>query len=162
MQDNFWVNRNLSVAFAWSNNPEKLVIAFKTHWSHVAHICVSKQTTIGSDNGLSLSLKTHRNNIRRNFNQNSYIFITEYLFENVAWKMAAISSRPQRVKPPTQSDIYAHRLIIVILRLLLSIGILSWWDHKMITFSTLLAFTRREIFHRARYLVNYLIQCQDQ
>ena len=33
-----------------------------------------------------------------NFNQNQYIFIQEYAFETVVWKMSAILSRPQCVK----------------------------------------------------------------
>ena len=29
------------------------MVAYLTHWGRVTHICVSKQTSIGSDNGLS-------------------------------------------------------------------------------------------------------------
>ena len=64
-----------------------------THWGRVTHICVSKLTSIGSDNGLSV-----RNKHQWNFNRNSYIFIQENRFECVVWKMAAILSRPQCVK----------------------------------------------------------------
>ena len=44
-------------------------------------------------------------NIQWNFNRNSYIFIQEYPFENVGWKMASILSRSQCVKflPPSTS-----------------------------------------------------------
>ena len=31
----------------------KLNVSVKTHWGRVTHICVSKLTIIGSDNGLS-------------------------------------------------------------------------------------------------------------
>ena len=30
-----------------------MILAMLTHWGRVTHICVVKQTTIGSDNGLS-------------------------------------------------------------------------------------------------------------
>ena len=63
------------------------VISGITHWGRVTHICVSKQTSIGSDNGLSSG-------------RNSYIFIQEIAFQNVVWKMAAILSRPQFDKSP--------------------------------------------------------------
>ena len=82
-----------------------------THWGRVTHICVVKQTIIGSDNGLSpgrrqaiirtnagiLSIGTFGTNLR-NFKWNSCIFIQGNAFENVVWKMAAILSRPQCVK----------------------------------------------------------------
>ena len=74
-------------------------------------MCVSKVTTIGSDNGLSpgwrhvivwtnaeiLLIEPWRKNqwsIYRNWD----IFIQENAFENVLWKMAAILSRLQGVK----------------------------------------------------------------
>ena len=38
---------------------------------------------------------TLRNKLQWNFNRNLNIFIEENAFENVAWKMAAILSRPQ-------------------------------------------------------------------
>ena len=38
------------------------------------------------------------NKLQWNFNQNSYIFIQENVFENVVWKMAAILSQPQCVE----------------------------------------------------------------
>ena len=75
-----------------------------THWGWVMHICISKLTIIGSDNGLLpgwckaiiwtiariLLLGPLGTNISEIFNQNSYIFIQENAFENVVWKMAAI------------------------------------------------------------------------
>ena len=78
----------------------------------MTHICVSKLTIIGSDNGLSpgqhqaiiwtnagiLLIGPLGTNFNENFNHNSYIFILENPFETFVWKMAAISSRPQCVK----------------------------------------------------------------
>ena len=68
-----------------------------THWGRVTHICVSKLTTIGSDNGLSPS---RRQAIiwTKNVRQNSFIFIQENAFENVVCERASIQSRPQWVK----------------------------------------------------------------
>ena len=72
-----------------------------THWGRVTHICVSKITIIGSDNGLSpgqcwnIVIWTK---FQWKFYRNSYIFIQENAFENVIWKMADILCRPQCVK----------------------------------------------------------------
>ena len=74
----------------------------------MTHICVSKFTIIGSDNGWlapshylsqcwNIINWTLRNKRQWNPNQNLYIFIQENGFENVVWKMAAILSRPQCV-----------------------------------------------------------------
>ena len=83
-----------------------------THWNRVTHICVSKLTTIGSDNGLSpgrrqaiiwsnagilLIWTLIRNKYQWNLKRNWCIFIQANAFENVVWKMAAILSRPQCV-----------------------------------------------------------------
>ena len=38
------------------------------------------------------------NTFQWNYKRNSYIFIQENAFENVAWRIAAILSRPQYVK----------------------------------------------------------------
>ena len=75
------------------------------------HICASKLTIIGSNNGLSPGRRpgylnqcwnivnwTHGNKVQWNFNWSSYIFIQQNSFENVVWKMAAILSWPQCVK----------------------------------------------------------------
>ena len=82
-----------------------------THWSRVTHICVSKLTIIGSDNGLSpagakplfqwwnIVNSNLLNTFQWNRKRNSYIFIQENTFENVVLEMAAILSRPQCVKP---------------------------------------------------------------
>ena len=79
-----------------------------THWGRMTHICVSKLTITGSDNGLSSG--RHQaiiwdivnwnvvNKLQWNLKRNSYIFIQENAFENVVCEMAAILSRPQCVK----------------------------------------------------------------
>ena len=78
-----------------------------THCGRVTHICVSKPTSIGSDNGLSPGRRwpapshylnqcwnivnwTIGNKPQWNLKRNSYIFTEENAFENVVWKMAAI------------------------------------------------------------------------
>ena len=82
-----------------------------THWGRVTHICVGKQTIIGSDNGLSpgrrqaFYLNQCRNIVNWNlgnklqwkFIQNSNIFIQENAFENVVRKLVAILPQPQCV-----------------------------------------------------------------
>ena len=57
-----------------------------THWGRVTHICVSKITIIGSDNGLSPGRRQ------------AIIWTNENVLENVICEMASILSRPQRVK----------------------------------------------------------------
>ena len=79
-----------------------------THWGRVTHICVSKLTIIGSDNGLApnhylnqwwnIVNWTLRNKLQWNFNRNSNIFIEENTFENVVCEMSAILPWPQCVK----------------------------------------------------------------
>ena len=76
----------------------------------MTHTCVSKQTIIGSDNGLSPARRQAISwtnvgmsligPLGTSFSEmwNSYIFIQENPFENVVWKIAAIMSRPQCVK----------------------------------------------------------------
>ena len=82
-----------------------------TDWGRETHICVSKVTIIGSDNGLSpdrrqaitwsnagilliWTLGTNFSEILRKI----YKFIQEKAFQNVVWKIAAILSQPQCVK----------------------------------------------------------------
>ena len=82
-----------------------------THWGQVAHICVSKLTIIGSDNGLSPGRRqaiiwTNAGILLigplvTNFSE---ILIEIYTFfnqenasENVVWEMVVILSRPQCV-----------------------------------------------------------------
>ena len=74
---------------------------YMTHWGRVTHICVSKLTIIGSDNGLSPGRRqaitcsnavyifnwTLRNELQWNLNRNVYIFIQENVFETVVCEM---------------------------------------------------------------------------
>ena len=66
----------------------------------LTHICVSKQTIIGSDNGLSPYRRQtiNWNQLQWYLNRNSYVFIIESAVENVVGNMAAILSRLQCVK----------------------------------------------------------------
>ena len=89
----------------------------------MTHIYVGNLAIIGSDNCLLPGrhqaiiwtgagiLLTGPSGIDFNeiFNQNSYIFILENLFENVVWKMAAILSWPPFVNTRRPSDAYIHR-----------------------------------------------------
>ena len=82
-----------------------------THWGRMMHICVSKQTIIGSDNGLSPGRRQaiiwinsgmlFIGSLGINFNEilikNLYILFQENPFENIVWKMASILSRSQCV-----------------------------------------------------------------
>ena len=77
----------------------------------MTHICVSKQTIIGSDNGLSagrrqaiiwtnagiLLIGTLGTNFSEILIRNSNIFIQENGFESVVCEMASILFRPQFV-----------------------------------------------------------------
>ena len=101
----------------WLQNGKHFVQAL-THWGQGMHICVSKLTIIGSDNGLLLGqcqafiwtniVKivnwTLGNKLQGNLNQNLNIFIQKNAFENVVWKMAAILSGPQCVN--VLNDLY--------------------------------------------------------
>ena len=77
-----------------------------THWGWVTHLCVSRLTITGLDNGLSPYLIqcwnivnwTLGNKLQWNFNRNSNIFIEENTFENVVYEILFILSRPQCVK----------------------------------------------------------------
>ena len=87
-----------------------------THWGRVTHICDSKLTTLGSDNGLSPGRRQTImwtsagilliGPLRTNFSEIVVIEIHTFqgnTFENV-WKMAAILSRPQCVNSFWHSD----------------------------------------------------------
>ena len=75
----------------------------------MVHICVSKRTIIGSDNGLSPERRQANiwtnaainwnlgNKLQWNSKRNSYIFIHENAFENIVCETAVILSRPQCV-----------------------------------------------------------------
>ena len=90
-------------------------LVWLTHWGRATHICVSKLTIIGSDNGLSPGRHqaiiwtiadwnivnwTHGNKLQWNFNRNSNIFIQENAFENVVCEMASICLRLNVLAPP--------------------------------------------------------------
>ena len=83
-----------------------------THWGRVTHICVSKLTTIGSDNGLSpvrrqaiiwtnagiVLIRTLGTNFSEMLSEiHTFLFKTIH-FWIVVWKKAAILSRPQCVR----------------------------------------------------------------
>ena len=78
-----------------------------TPWGRAMHICVSDQTIIGSDNGLSPSHYLNQcwnivnltlsNKLQWKGNRKSQIFIKENAFENIVCEMAAILSRSQCV-----------------------------------------------------------------
>ena len=85
------------------------VPAFSSLRPSDAYICISKLTIIGSDNVASLGIIWTNAGIlligppETNFSEILiiffYIFIQENAFENIVWKMAAILSLPQCVKP---------------------------------------------------------------
>ena len=81
-----------------------------THWGRAMHICVSKITTIGSDNGLShgqrqaiiwtnagiLLIGPLRTNVSEILIEiHTFSYKKMHFQEHVIWKMAAILSRPQ-------------------------------------------------------------------
>ena len=82
------------------------------------HICVSNLTTIGSHNGLVLGWRQANylnqwwnivnwsltNRLQWNFNQNSYTFMEENIFESAVCKMTYISSQHQCVKYALYED----------------------------------------------------------
>ena len=91
----------------------------------MTHICVSNQTNhhwfrwwLAAWPAPSHNLNqcwnivnlTHRNKLQWNLNWNSYIFIQENAFKNVIWKMAAILSRPQCVKPFGLLSVMVNRI----------------------------------------------------
>ena len=103
-----------------SNNDDSIPITwikiiccliYLTHWGRVTHICVSRLTITGSDNGLSpgrrqaiirtnagiLLIRPLGTNFSEYFCRNSNIFIQENAFESVVCEKAAILYRPQWV-----------------------------------------------------------------
>ena len=73
-----------------------------THWGRVMHIWVSKHTNNGSDNGSSPGRRqaiiwTNAGILLMGPFGILNIFIKKDAFQNVVWKMAAISSGPQCV-----------------------------------------------------------------
>ena len=119
----FWEQFNSQCPSYYSLNHTLKIIILKllshlpdanelTHWGRVTHICVSKLTSIGSDNGLSpgrrqaiiwtnariFSIGPLGTNFSENLIEIHIFFIQENAFENVVWKMASILSLPQCVK----------------------------------------------------------------
>ena len=106
-----------------------------THWGWVTHVCVSKLTIIGSDNGLSpgrrqaiiwtsagiLLIRPLGTTLQWNVNRNSNIFIHENAFESVVCEMVSILSRPQCVNQMTWLEVAAK-----ILGGLLLLWVLIW------------------------------------
>ena len=92
-------------------NFEKQIPSCSNHWGSMTHICVSKLTIIGLDNGLPPELRqaiilnqcgnivnwTLRNKLQWNLKEDSYIFIQENAFESVVCEIVAILSRRQCV-----------------------------------------------------------------
>ena len=91
----------------------------------MTHICVSKLSIIGSDNGLSPGRRQAiiRTNdgmllfgpLRTNFSKilsKIHIFSLKNAFENIVCEMASIFTRPQCVKPiqaqPNNNDVNTH------------------------------------------------------
>ena len=131
----FLVWRNL--IYDWKRSPCYILSMITkqsnlTHWGQVTHICVSKLSIIGSDNGLSpgrrqaiiwtsagilltgtLGTKFSAGNLNRNL----YIFIQEHAFENIVWKMATILSRSQCVKGICESWRYDLETLSITLAL---------------------------------------------
>ena len=90
-----------------------------THWGRVTHICVSKLTTIGSDNGLSpgqrqaiiwtiAGILLIGNKLQWDFNRNSNIFIQENAFENVVCEMASICLGLNVLRPSDLHNVISY------------------------------------------------------
>ena len=94
-------------------------------WGRVTHLCISKLTIIGSDNGTNFSPN-------QNLNKNLYIFIQENAFEHVVWKVTAILSQSQCVKKDVLDYIHDYRCSFQSLRISQLIWVLwaikSLWD----------------------------------
>ena len=100
---NWFMNR---IYLRYSNSLFK--VGHWNYWGRVTHICVSKLTNIGSDNGLSpgprhaiiwsstviSSIGPMETKHQWNHNRNLYIFIQYYAFGNIVCKMASILFRP--------------------------------------------------------------------
>ena len=126
-----------------------------THWGRGTHVCVSKLSIVGSDNGLSpgrrqaiiwtnagiLLIGPLGNKLQWNLNRNSNIFIQENACENVVCEMASILSRPQCVScSVVWFGICQDRVNFPICPLFFVLWQHdAWWRHQMETFSALLA-----------------------
>ena len=88
---------------------DKPFMGHLTHWGRVMHICISKVTIIGWDNGLALTKwQSHylnqcwniahwniRNKLQWKLKLNSYMFIQENAFQNAVCEMEGILFQPQ-------------------------------------------------------------------
>ena len=100
-----------------------------SHWGRVTHICISKLTIIGSDNGLSpgrcqaiiltnagiLLIGALGTNIREIVIKTCTFSYEENAFENVVWKKAAILSRPRCLNPSNACPLYVQAENLAIL-----------------------------------------------
>ena len=103
----------ITEAFTWGRFRRKMWSCYSlkctwksclAHWGWVTHICVSKLTIIGSDNGLPpgrrqaiiwtdagiLLIRPLGTNFGEIINRISNIFIQENAFEEVIWKMGGL------------------------------------------------------------------------
>ena len=111
-------------AMVRSNRPRSFLRdPFLTHWGRVTHICVSKLTIIGSDNGLSpdrrqaiictnagvLLIGTLGTNFSETLIEIITFFIQETAFGSVVCETAAILSRPQCVKNGTKTTTICYQ-----------------------------------------------------
>ena len=104
--------------FYWRKRVIKCL--YLTHWSRLTHICVSKQTIIGSDNGLSPGQRQAIiwtnvsilliGTLGTMFSE-ILIEIRIYSFKKMDFKVSSSKCRPQCVKP-TQHWMYWIRLSI--------------------------------------------------
>ena len=108
--DDAWIQINFYWSACVSHWP--CIMSALTHWGQVMHVCISKWTTIGWENGLSP--EQHQaiiwtnaeilliGPLGTNFSKilieiDAYIFIQENAFENVVWEMAAVLFQPRCV-----------------------------------------------------------------
>ena len=89
----------------------------------MTHICISKLTNIGSDNGL---WPGRCQAIKKNSNRNLTIFIHENAFEIVVRNLAAILSQPQCVNSLTLKLILKMRLMVMVCLMELPCGDCHW------------------------------------
>ena len=148
------------MAFTYVSNPVAVKL---THWGRVTHICVSKLTIIGSDNGLSPDRRqaivwTNAGllligPLGTNFNE-ILIEILTFPFKKMRLKVPSAKRRPfclginvlnshwnwsmdEQLHPTKQ---WMRLLLIhVLISILVLSFVITWWRHQMETFSALLA-----------------------
>ena len=125
-----------------------LPTATLTHWGRVTHICVSKQTIIGSDNGLSpgrrqaiiwtnagiLLIGPLGTNFSENLIKLLTLSFTKMRLNVSSAKMAAILSRPQCVNSLPLGT-FSCNLKWVIFKLILSLEHFLWNCHQRNAFT---------------------------